>query len=598
MSNQPSNLDTLGFTSLSQGINASLDKAEELMQAFSKQTENVDWDPLKAGGVYQELFTKMAQNPANVMQANIDYWMKGLELYQSSLKSLMSGEVPETLIAEDKSDRRFRHDGWNEEPVFNMIKQSYLLMSQYTRRLVQETEGMDEKTAARAEFFTRLNLEAMSPTNFMSTNPQVIEKMIETKGLSLVQGLKNMLDDLERGKGKLQISMTDYEAFELGKNVATTKGKVVFENRMFQLIQYNALTEKVNSTPLLVVPPWINKFYILDLQEKNSFIRWLAAQGHTVFVISWINPDASYADVGFENYIMEGVLEAIDAIQKATGESHVNAVGYCIGGTLLASTLAYMTQKQDDRIKSATYFTSMLDFSEPGELGLFINEELLDSLDEKMDREGYLDGSEMSGTFNLLRANDLIWSFYINNYLMGNDPRPFDLLYWNSDSTRMPAKMHKWYLRNLYLENNLVKPGKVFINGTPIDLTAVKTPSFFVSTVDDHIAPWTSTWIGAQQFTGPVKFVLGGSGHIAGIINPPEANKYGYRMTSANKLPKNAQAWADKAAKHEGSWWPAWDNWVGKYKGEQIDARQPGDHQLEVIEDAPGRYVKMKIVNI
>jgi polyhydroxyalkanoate synthase len=457
---------------------------------------------------------------------------------------------------------------------------------------------MDEKTAARAEFFTRLNLEAMSPTNFMSTNPQVIEKMIETKGMSLVQGLKNMLDDLERGKGKLQISMTDYEAFELGKNVATTQGKVVFENRMFQLIQYNALTEKVNSTPLLVVPPWINKFYILDLQEKNSFIRWLAAQGHTVFVISWINPDASYADVGFENYIMEGVLEAIDAIQKATGESHVNAVGYCIGGTLLASTLAYMTQKQDDRIKSATYFTSMLDFSEPGELGLFINEELLDSLDEKMDREGYLDGSEMSGTFNLLRANDLIWSFYINNYLMGNDPRPFDLLYWNSDSTRMPAKMHKWYLRNLYLENNLVKPGKVSINDTPIDLTAVKTPSFFVSTVDDHIAPWTSTWIGAQQFTGPVKFVLGGSGHIAGIINPPEANKYGYRMTSANKLPKSAQAWADKAAKHEGSWWPAWDNWVGKYKGEQIDARQPGDHQLEVIEDAPGRYVKMKIVNI
>jgi polyhydroxyalkanoate synthase subunit PhaC len=366
---------------------------------------------------------------------------------------------------------------------------------------------------------------------------------------------------------------------------------------MFQLLQYSPLTETVHQTPLLIVPPWINKFYILDLQEKNSMIRWLAAQGHTVFVISWINPDAEYANVGFEEYINEGVLQAMDAVEQATGEKQINAIGYCIGGTLLATTMAYMAAQNDNRINSATFFTSMLDFSSPGELGLFINEELLTSLEEKMDREGYLDGSEMAGTFNLLRANDLIWSFYVNNYLLGNDPRPFDLLYWNSDSTRMPAKMHKWYLRNLYLENNLVKPGKIVLNDTPIDLTTIKTPSIFVSTVDDHIAPWKSTWMGAQQFTGPVKFILGGSGHIAGVINPPEANKYGYRIT-ANKLPKDAQAWADKAAQNEGSWWPEWDKWVAKFTGEEIPARIPGDQKLDVIEDAPGRYVKTKIVNI
>lgn len=597
MSDQPNYQDALGFASVTQGIESSFKKAEELMQEFSKQSEDIDWDPLKTENVYKELFTQMAQNPQKVMEANIDFWKQGLELYQNSLQSLMTGTSPATTVVEDKGDRRFRHESWIEEPVFNMIKQSYLLMSQYTRRLVQETEGLDEQTAARAEFFTQLYLDAMSPTNFIGTNPHVLEKIVETKGMSLFHGLKNMLEDLERGKGKLSISMTDYDAFELGKNVATTKGKVVYENRMFQLIQYSPLTEKVNQTPVLVVPPWINKFYILDLQEKNSLIRWLSAQGHTVFVISWVNPDESYAEVGFDEYVSEGVLEAIDAVEQATGEKNINAIGYCIGGTLLATTLAYMTAQDDHRINSATFFTTMLDFSDPGELGLFIDEEQISSLEEKMDKEGFLDGSSMSGTFNLLRANDLIWSFYINNYLLGNDPRPFDLLYWNSDSTRMPAKMHKWYLRNLYMENNLVKPGKLVINDTPIDLSEIKTPALFVSTVDDHIAPWKSTWMGAQQFSGPVKFVLGGSGHIAGVINPPEANKYGYRLTAA-KMPKDAQAWADKATQHEGSWWPAWNKWVSKYSGKQVDARQPGDGKLKALEDAPGRYVKQKIVNI
>jgi polyhydroxyalkanoate synthase len=596
MNDQASAQDALGFASVTQGIEASFKHAEQLMQQFRSNTEHADYDPLHMGGVFSELWTQMAQNPQKVVEANLEYWKQGLELYQHGLQSVLTQQPMEPVVTEDKGDRRFRHEGW-QQPAFDLIKQSYLLMSQHVRQLVSETEGLDDKIAQRAEFFTQLYLDALSPTNFMASNPQVLEKITETRGMSLVHGLKNMIDDLERGEGKLNISMTDYKAFELGKNIATTPGKVVYENRMFQLLQYTPTTDSVHTTPLLIIPPWINKYYILDLQQKNSLIAWLVGQGHSVFVVSWINPDESYAEVGFDEYVLEGVLTAIDQVEQASGEPEVNTIGYCIGGTLLATTLAYMAAHDDKRVKSATFFTSMLDFSEPGELGMFIDETQLEALEQKMDQAGYLDGSSMSGTFNLLRANDLVWSFYINNYLLGNDPRPFDLLYWNSDSTRMPAKMHKWYLRNLYLHNNLVKPGKVVINDTPIDLGDIKTPALFVSTVDDHIAPWKSTWTGAQKLGGPVKFILGGSGHIAGIVNPPEANKYGYRTTTT-KLPKDPAAWAEKSPQHEGSWWPAWEKWVSKYNGEQIPPRQPGDHQLEVIEDAPGRYVKTKIVKI
>lgn len=554
--------------------------------------EQIDWDPLNTTNVFSELFTNMARNPEKIMQANLDLWKQGLEQYQNNLQTMMGYDVGEEKDHR-VSDRRFRHAGWSDQPAFNAIKDSYLLLTQHVQRLVDETEGMDEKTAARAEFYTRLIMDAMSPTNFVGSNPEVIEKIIETNGMSLVNGFQNMVSDLQEGDGNLRISMTDYDAFELGKNVATTPGKVVYQNRMFQLLQYEPQTEKVHQTPLLIVPPWINKYYILDLQEKNSLINWLVQQGHSVFVISWVNPDESYADVGFDNYVKEGVLQAIDAVEQATGEKQVNAIGYCIGGTLLATTLGYLAAKSDNRVNSATFLTTMLDFSCPGELGLFIDEEQLDSLEKKIDERGYLDGKEMSSTFNLLRANDLIWSFYINNYLLGNEPRPFDLLFWNSDSTRMPGRMHKWYLRNLYLKNKLVEPGAVDIDGVAIDLTAVKTPVMFVSTEEDHIAPWQSTWLGAKQFSGPVKFVLGGSGHIAGICNPPVNKKYGYRI-SERKLPKDAEAWKNKTEQREGSWWPAWDKWAGKYAGEDIDARVPGDHELNVIEDAPGSYVKAK----
>ena len=561
---------------------------------FSKHimTERMQWDPLNTTNVFSELFTNMARNPHKIMQANLDLWQQGLQQYQNNLQAIMgydNGSESGGVVA----DRRFRHAGWSEQPAFNAIKQSYLLLSQHVQRLVGETEGLDEQTAARAEFYTRLILDAMAPTNFIGSNPEVIEKIIETSGMNLVNGFQNMVKDMRQGEGKLRISMTDSDAFELGRNVATTPGKVVFENRMFQLLQYLPQTETVHQTPLLIVPPWINKYYILDLQEKNSLINWLVGQGHSVFVISWVNPDESYADVGFEEYVTEGVLQAIDAVEQATGENKVNAIGYCIGGTLLATTLAYLKGKGEDRFNSATFLTTMLNFECPGELGVFIDEQQLDALDQKIDEQGYLDGREMSSTFNLLRANDLIWSFYINNYLLGNEPRPFDLLFWNSDSTRMPAKMHKWYLRNLYLKNRLIEAGGVEINGVPIDLGAIDVPAMFVSTEEDHIAPWQSTWSGARLFAGPVKFILGGSGHIAGICNPPANNKYGYRL-STRKLTSDPEAWKDKTEKHEGSWWPAWNQWVSKYQGDEVDPREPGDHQLDVIEDAPGRYVKVK----
>ena len=552
-------------------------------------TQQLNWDPLNTGQLFGEVFTSMSRNPEKLVQANLDLWREGLELYQQNIESFLGVESDTSI----NTDRRFRHEAWTQQPVFNAIRESYLLLSRHVQRLVDETEGLDEKTAERAEFFTRLILDAMSPTNFIGTNPEVIEKVMETSGMNLVNGFNNLVRDMNTGDGQLRISMTDYDAFELGKNVATTPGKVVFENRMFQLIQYEQQTEQVSKVPLLIVPPWINKYYILDLQQKNSLIHWLVSQGHTVFVMSWVNPDESYADVGFENYVTEGVLEAMNQTALATGEDKVNAIGYCIGGTLLATTLAVLAGRNDDRVASATFLTTMLDFSSPGELGVFIDEEQLDNLDNKIDEQGFLDGKEMATTFNLLRSNDLIWSFYINNYLLGNDPRPFDLLYWNSDSTRMPAKMHKWYLRNLYLKNRLIVPGDIEIDGTPVDLTAIKTPAMFVSTEEDHIAPWTSTWSGALKFAGPVKFILGGSGHIAGICNPPANKKYGYRI-STRKLGKDPQKWCDATARNEGSWWPAWQQWVGQHAGEQIDARLPGSGKLEIIEDAPGRYVKMK----
>jgi polyhydroxyalkanoate synthase len=407
-----------------------------------------------------------------------------------------------------------------------------------------------------------------------------------------VKGLENLLTDLERGKGRLQIKMTDPEAFEVGKNVAVSPGKVVYQNDLIQLLQYDPTTQTVAKRPLLIIPPWINKYYILDLREKNSLIKWTVDQGHTVFVVSWVNPDERLARKTFDDYMLEGPLAALEAIEKATGEKQVNAVGYCLGGTLLACTLAYMAVKKIDRIASATFLTTMVDFTEPGELGVFIDEEQLQSLEARMSEKGYLEGSAMANTFNMLRANDLIWSFVVNNYLLGKEPFPFDLLYWNSDSTRMPAAMHSFYLRTMYQENLLVKPGGITLMETPLDLSKIETPSFILSTKEDHIAPWKSTYSATQIYGGPVHFVLAASGHIAGVVNPPAAGKY-HHWTSS-KTPKDPEDWLAMAKSEPGSWWPEWNSWLGQFADGQVPARKPGDGTLKPIEDAPGSYVKVR----
>ncbi len=585
-------MNILDFASLTEGLQRNFERVEGVMTDFANSYEGMNLDPFNLNSAYTEWLAVLARDPRKLIEANVAYLQNATNLYQRSAMSLIGIET-EPVIQEQKGDRRFHHDDWVEKPVFSAIKQSYLLASQWMRSIVTDLDGLDDHTAQKVKFFTERYIDAMSPTNFAVTNPAVIEKTLETKGANLVHGLRNMLEDLERGKGQLQIRMTDAEAFELGKNVAVTPGKVVFQNRMFQLVQYAPTTATVSNRPLLVVPPWINKFYIMDLQPKNSMLRWLVAQGHTVFVVSWVNPDERFRDTVFEDYMKDGVITAMDVVEQITGVNEINSIGYCIGGTLLASTLAYLKNKGDDRIKSATFFTTMLDFSEPGELGVFIDEEQLTSLESQMETEGYLEGSSMAGAFNLMRANDLIWSFYINNYLLGNDPRPFDLLYWNSDSTRMPAKMHSWYLRNMYLENKLCKPGALSIDGVPIDLSSIDIPVCFVATVDDHIAPWKSTYAGAQLFSGEVRFILGGSGHIAGVINPPEASKYDYRV--ADGLSDDPDLWAAGAEKHPGSWWPEWQQWIQPLAGEQIDARNPGSGNFEAIEDAPGSYVKARI---
>jgi len=547
-------------------------------------------DPLNIGGAFMEMTAKLMANPAGLMQAQFSLWQDTMSLWQSTARRMMGG-AGEPVIQSDPKDRRFKDDAWRENEVFDFIRQSYLLSARYVQDVVGQADGMAPETAQKVDFYSRQFVDAMSPSNFVLTNPEVLRKTAETGGENLLRGLSNLLADLEAGKGKLRIKMTDKDAFRIGENIAVTAGKVVYQNDLMQLIQYSPTTEKVLKRPLLIIPPWINKYYILDLRPKNSFVRWLTSQGHTVFIVSWVNPDEKLADKGFEDYMKEGILEALSAIEAATGEVAVNAIGYCLGGTLLSATLAWMAEHGDDRIKSATFLVTLIDFRESGELGVFIDEEQLKALEEKMNKRGYLEGSEMATTFNMLRANDLIWSFVVNNYLMGNDPFPFDLLYWNSDSTRMPARMHSFYLRNMYQQNRLKDAGGITLAGTPIDVRRVKVPAYFVSTREDHIAPWRGTYLGCRLLGGEKRFVLAASGHIAGVVNPPEGGKYSHWINP--DLPDEAEDWFKGATEIAGSWWPDWQRWIAAKDKRRVPARQPGSGKLPPIEDAPGSYVKV-----
>ncbi len=549
-------------------------------------------DPAVISKAFFDVGAAMMADPAKLMEAQAQLFQGYAKLWEQTAKRL-AGEAAEPVVAPAKDDRRFKDKAWEEQALYDTIKQAYLLSANWIQQAVRDVDGIDPKTREKAEFYTRQFVDAMAPTNFAATNPKVLERTIESKGENLVKGLDHLLKDLEAGEGQLRISMTDADAFKLGENVASSPGKVVYQNDLMQLLQYQASTEKVAKAPLLIVPPWINKFYILDLQPKNSFIKWAVDQGHTVFVISWVNPDESLSHKRFDDYMLEGPLEAIGKVLEMTGEKKLNLIGYCIGGTLTACTLAYMAAKGDDRVKSATFFTTMVDFKEPGELGVFIDDEQLERLDDYMAKTGYLDGKHMSQVFNLMRDNDLIWSFVVNNYLMGREPLAFDLLYWNADNTRMPAMMHSLYLRQMYLENKLVEPGGITLDDVELDLGKISVPTYIVSTREDHIAPWKSTYSATQLYKGNIRFVLSASGHIAGIVNPPAAKKYRYWTNT--KTPADPDAWFAGARQHDGSWWNDWQKWVKKHAGGETDARAPGCGVFDPIEDTPGSYVKVRL---
>ena len=570
------------------------DRSRKLIEDFVARQgdlENLGNGHTPLGGTFMEMLSRVMSQPHELVQAQFGLWQDYMRLWQSTAQRMLGAES-EPVIVPDRGDRRFKDAAWHDNALFDFIKQSYLLSSKYFLQVASQKDGLNDKTQQKLEFYTRQFVEMMAPSNFVATNPEVLRLTIESRGENLLRGLKNMLEDLERGKGRLAIKMTDLEAFEIGRNIATSQGKVVFQTDLMQLIQYSPSTPEAHRRPLMIVPPWINKFYILDLQPKNSFIKFCVDQGFTTFVLSWVNPDEKLSHMSFEDYMLQGPLAALDAIQQATGEKEITAIGYCLGGTLLASTLSWMKQKRDNRIKSATFFTTLVDFSDPGELGVFIDEEQLAAIERSMAKRGYLDGAEMATTFNMLRANDLIWSFVINNYLMGKDPFPFDLLYWNSDSTRMPAAMHSFYLRRCYHENALVQPGAVRLNGVDIDLRRIELPVYWVSTREDHIAPWKSTYAATQLYRGPRRFVLAGSGHIAGVVNPPASGKYGYWTN--DELAADPEAWLAGAVHHEGSWWHDWASWNAAHAGEMVPARQPGEGKLTVLEDAPGSYVRTR----
>lgn len=553
---------------------------------FEFTEQNLDPLNLRDAGI--SFMSHLFANPNRLLEMQMRYWNEWSNLWQASTTRFMGGESLE-LYKPEQGDKRFSSPVWNSSTFYDFIKQSYLMNARWMEDIVSTAEDLDDDTRQRVMFQTRQLINALAPTNFLLTNPEVLSETLRTGGENLIRGLKNLLEDLERGHGELAIRTTDYDAFKLGENIATTKGSVIYRNDLIELIQYEPQTETVHETPLLIIPPWINKYYILDLRPDNSFVAWATAQGYTVFTISWVNPNRKLAQKRFEDYMTEGVLEALTQVEKATGVKGCNTVGYCLGGTLQSVTLAYLAaMHQSERISSATFFTSLVDFEKAGELKMFMDESQLMLLDKEMTEKGVLPAAHMKKTFSMLRANDLVWSFVINNYLLGKEPFPFDLLYWNDDSTNMPAAMHSFYMRYCYARNLLPRPGGVTMAGTPIDMTKVETPAYFLSTRDDHIAPWKATYATTQLFEGERTFVLSASGHVAGVVNPPHKKKYCY-WTNPD-LPDDPDSWHANVEQHEGSWWPHWEQWLRTRSGKKIPARTPKN----ALCDAPGTYVRLK----
>lgn len=551
-------------------------------------------DPLNTWPTFAELYRTMWDNPKQLADKTIEFWAAQQQLWQNSLLKWLGApdakqslELPHML----KPDKRFSHKEWSENAIFDYLKQSYLLTSGWMQDTVNSVGEMDPKERRKAAFYTRYFVEAMNPANFFALNPEVLEATAREKGENLVRGLKMMLADLERGKGKLLIRQTDMDAFEVGRNTAVTEGAVIFENELIQLIQYAPTTEKVHAKPLLIIPPWINKYYILDLNQKKSMVKWLVDQGHTVFIVSWVNPDSRHGAKSWEDYMFEGGLTAIEKALEETEQKSLHLVSYCVGGTMAGTLMAWLGKRRDRRVASVTFFTAQLDFEDAGELQIFVDEHILEVVGEEMEK-GYMPADRMAQAFNMLRANDLIWGYVVNNYMLGKDPFPFDLLYWNADSTAMPARAHRFYLERFYIRNAFAK-GELTVRDVPITLADIKGPVYHVATKEDHIAPAASVYRGAKEMKkASVRFVLSGSGHIAGVVNPPSLQKYQY-WTNDDMAPATLEDWMQEAVETPGSWWPDWDAWLKQRSGRLVPARVPGAH-LGVVEAAPGSFVRVR----
>lgn len=562
-----------------------------MAEAKAKDEHPLHSDPLNVSPVFSELAKEMMAHPETIAEKSMELWTQQAELWRRSMMSWMGAERPEPVVAPQRGDKRFKDDQWQENQVFDYLKQSYLLAADYTQDLVHNVGDMPKRDRAKADFYTRAFVEALSPSNFAATNPEVLRTTFQEKGANLVRGINAMAKDVERGKGNLLISQTDMDAFEVGRDMAVTEGAVVFQSDVLQLIQYSPKTEQVYARPLMFIPPWINKFYILDLNEKKSMVKWLVEQGYTVFMISWVNPSEAQKDETWDSY-MAHILDAVDAVRAETGEDRINVASYCVGGSMTGSMLAYLAKKKDKRIASATMFTAQLEFSDAGELQVMVDDKILSVVDEQMDK-GFLPAESMANAFNMLRSSDLIWGYVVQNYMLGKSPFPFDLLYWNADSTCMSAQVHHFYLENFYNDNALAKD-ELVLDGENVSLSDIKIPVYHLATKEDHIAPAESVYRGAKLMNNAKnRFVVTGSGHIAGVVNPPAAGKYQYWTSKSGMRAADLDEWMGGADETAGSWWPDWDEWLAKNSLRKVPARTPGAVN-GVIEAAPGSYVKVR----
>jgi polyhydroxyalkanoate synthase subunit PhaC len=593
---EPNTLPVPDFEELSRNMAQVLEQASKATAAYLKPVEQRRPNLGLADDVAEMVRTlghvaeHWLKDPQKAVEAQSRIATSFMSLWAATLKR-MQGEEAQPVATPDPKDNRFRDPDWTQNPVFDFFKQAYLVTTRWAEALVEEADDIDEHTRQKARFYVRQIAGALSPSNFIATNPELIRETLKENGANLARGMRMLAEDIEAGRGQLKLRQTDPSRFKVGVNIADTPGKVILRNDLIELIEYAPLTETVLKRPLLIVPPWINKYYILDLNKEKSFIRWAVSQGVTVFCISWVNPDERHADKGFAEYMHEGIFAALDAVQTVTQENKIATIGYCVGGTLLAVALGYMAAKGDERIDSATFFTTQVDFTHAGDLKVFVDEAQVKAVEAMMTARGYLEGSRMANAFNMLRPNDLIWPYVVNVYMKGQSPFPFDLLYWNSDATRLPSANHSFYLRNCYLENKLAKREMV-IDGVHIDLKKVTIPIFNLATREDHIAPARSALLGSTCFGGPVEFVLAGSGHIAGVVNPPTKPKY--QFWTGGKPEGSLEAWLAKGEEHPGSWWPYWHAWLERQAPERVAAREPGGGKLKPIADAPGTYVLAK----